>query len=40
MDFMSNSEWKIVYKIIVIIEGVESYFEGNDFNRFVVVIKK
>lgn len=37
MDPMSNSERKIVHKTISTIEGVESYSEGNDPNRYVVV---
>ncbi|WP_420806786.1 R3H domain-containing nucleic acid-binding protein [Streptococcus bovimastitidis] len=37
MDPMSNSERKIVHKTIAGIEGVESYSEGNDPNRYVVV---
>lgn len=37
MDPMSNSERKIVHKTISMIEGVESYSEGNDPNRYVVV---
>lgn len=40
MDPMSNSERKTVHKTIATIEGVESYSEGNDPNRFVVVTKK
>lgn len=39
-DPMSNSERKTVHKTIATIEGVESYSEGNDPNRFVVVTKK
>ncbi|KHD45003.1 RNA-binding cell elongation regulator Jag/EloR [Streptococcus hongkongensis] len=37
MDPMSNSERKIVHKTISSIEGVTSYSEGNDPNRYVVV---
>ena len=37
MDPMSNSERKIVHKTVTAIEGVESYSEGNDPNRYVVV---
>lgn len=37
MDPMSNSERKIVHKTISTIEGVTSYSEGNDPNRYVVV---
>ncbi|GET69633.1 RNA-binding cell elongation regulator Jag/EloR [Streptococcus dysgalactiae] len=37
MDPMSNSERKIVHKTVSTIEGVESYSEGNDPNRYVVV---
>lgn len=37
MDPMSNSERKIVHKIITGIDGVDSYSEGNDPNRYVVV---
>ncbi|WP_159564410.1 RNA-binding cell elongation regulator Jag/EloR [Streptococcus halichoeri] len=37
MDPMSNSERKIVHKTISAIEGVTSFSEGNDPNRFVVV---
>lgn len=37
MDPMSNSERKIVHKTIANIEGVESFSEGNDPNRYVVV---
>ncbi|AND78597.1 RNA-binding cell elongation regulator Jag/EloR [Streptococcus pantholopis] len=40
MDPMSNSERKIVHKTITKIEGVESYSEGNDPNRYVVVAYK
>ncbi|MCD0151906.1 protein jag, partial [Streptococcus agalactiae] len=40
MDPMSNSERKTVHKTIATIGGVESYSEGNDPNRFVVVTKK
>ena len=34
---MSNSERKIVHKTITSIDGVDSYSEGNDPNRYVVV---
>lgn len=37
MDPMSNSERKIVHKTVSTIEGVTSYSEGNDPNRYVVV---
>ena len=37
MDPMSNSERKIVHKTITNIDGVDSYSEGNDPNRYVVV---
>lgn len=37
MDPMSNSERKIVHKTISAIEGVESFSEGNDPNRYVVI---
>ncbi|HER6197258.1 TPA: RNA-binding cell elongation regulator Jag/EloR [Streptococcus pyogenes] len=37
MDPMSNSERKIVHKTVSSIEGVDSYSEGNDPNRYVVV---
>ncbi|HEL0020230.1 RNA-binding cell elongation regulator Jag/EloR [Streptococcus equi] len=37
MDPMSNSERKIVHKTVSAIDGVESYSEGNDPNRYVVV---
>lgn len=37
MDPMSNSERKIVHKTITGIKGVDSYSEGNDPNRYVVV---
>ena len=37
MDPMSNSERKIVHKTVSTIKGVESYSEGNDPNRYVVV---
>ncbi|MGN2340930.1 RNA-binding cell elongation regulator Jag/EloR [Streptococcus dysgalactiae] len=37
MDPMSNSERKIVHKTVSTIEGVESYSEGNDPNRYVVL---
>lgn len=40
MDPMSNNERKIVHKTITAIEGVESYSEGNDPNRYVVVTRK
>ena len=40
MDPMSNSERKIVHKTVSSIEGVESYSEGNDPKRFVVVSVK
>ncbi|EHJ56277.1 RNA-binding cell elongation regulator Jag/EloR [Streptococcus urinalis] len=40
LDPMSNSERKIVHKTVSSIEGVESYSEGNDPNRFVVVSVK
>lgn len=37
MEPMSNSERKIVHKTITSIDGVDSYSEGNDPNRYVVV---
>lgn len=37
MDPMSNSERKVVHKTITKIDGVESYSEGDDPNRYVVV---
>ena len=37
LDPMSNSERKIVHKTITSIDGVDSYSEGNDPNRYVVV---
>lgn len=37
MDPMSNNERKIVHKTVTGIDGVESYSEGNDPNRYVVV---
>ncbi|MGT2749790.1 RNA-binding cell elongation regulator Jag/EloR [Streptococcus orisasini] len=37
MDPMSNSERKVVHKTITGIEGVQSYSEGNDPNRYVVI---
>lgn len=37
MDSMSNSERKIVHKTIATIDGVTSFSEGNDPNRYVVV---
>ncbi|BAQ25030.1 RNA-binding cell elongation regulator Jag/EloR [Streptococcus troglodytae] len=40
MDPMSNSERKVVHKTITGIEGVESYSEGNDPNRYVVIASK
>ncbi|MGT2636261.1 RNA-binding cell elongation regulator Jag/EloR [Streptococcus ratti] len=40
MDPMSNSERKVVHKTITGIDGVESYSEGNDPNRYVVVALK
>lgn len=39
MDPMSNSERKIVHKTVGKIPGVESYSEGNDPNRYVVISK-
>ncbi|WP_161979256.1 RNA-binding cell elongation regulator Jag/EloR [Streptococcus sp. S784/96/1] len=39
MDPMSNSERKIVHKTVGKIEGVESYSEGDDPNRYVVISK-
>ena len=38
MDPMSNIERKIVHKTIATIDGVESYSEGDDPNRYVVVV--
>ncbi|MGO5473792.1 RNA-binding cell elongation regulator Jag/EloR [Streptococcus hyointestinalis] len=40
MDPMSNSERKIVHKAISHIDGVDSYSEGSDPNRYVVVTVK
>lgn len=40
MDPMSNSERKIVHKTISKISGVESYSEGDDPNRYVVVVRR
>lgn len=40
MDPMSNSERKVIHKTITGIEGVESYSEGNDPNRYVVIASK
>ncbi|MBM7642842.1 RNA-binding cell elongation regulator Jag/EloR [Streptococcus loxodontisalivarius] len=37
MDSMSNNERKIVHKTISKIDGVHSYSQGNDPNRYVVV---
>lgn len=37
MDPMSNSERKTVHKTVALIEGVVSYSEGDDPNRYVVV---
>ncbi|MGT2742319.1 RNA-binding cell elongation regulator Jag/EloR [Streptococcus plurextorum] len=37
MDPMSNSERKIVHKTVSKIAGVESYSEGDDPNRYVVI---
>lgn len=39
MDPMSNSERKLVHKTVSKIEGVESYSEGDDPNRYVVISK-
>lgn len=39
MDPMSNSERKIVHKTVGKIAGVESYSEGDDPNRYVVISK-
>lgn len=39
MDPMSNIERKIVHKTIATIDGVESYSEGDDPNRYVVVAR-
>lgn len=38
MDPMSNSERKTVHKTVALIEGVVSYSEGDDPNRYVVVM--
>lgn len=38
MDPMSNSERKIIHKTIASIDEVVSYSEGNDPNRYVVVV--
>lgn len=40
MDPMSNSERKVVHKTISQIPGVESYSEGNDPNRYVVIASR
>lgn len=40
MDPMSNSERKIVHKAISHIDGVDSYSEGSDPNRYVIVTVK
>ena len=40
MDPMSNIERKIVHKTIATIDGVESYSEGDDPNRYVVVVAR
>ncbi|MBF7094655.1 protein jag [Streptococcus sp. HF-1907] len=40
MDPMSNSERKTVHKTVAAIAGVDSYSEGNDPNRYVVVTLK
>lgn len=40
MDPMSNSERKLVHKTVSQIEGVTSYSEGDDPNRYVVVTLK
>lgn len=40
MDPMSNSERKTVHKTISQIDGVESYSEGNDPNRYVVIVAR
>ncbi|MGF0112069.1 RNA-binding cell elongation regulator Jag/EloR [Streptococcus sp. SGI.013] len=37
MDPMTNSERKIVHKTIAQVSGVESYSEGSDPNRYIVV---
>lgn len=39
MDPMSNSERKIVHKTVSKISGVDSYSEGDDPNRYVVISK-
>ncbi|MCU9533394.1 RNA-binding cell elongation regulator Jag/EloR [Streptococcus sp. CSL10205-OR2] len=38
MNPMSNTERKIIHKTITAIEGVDSFSEGNDPNRYVVVV--
>lgn len=40
MDPMSNSERKTVHKTVSQIDGVESYSEGNDPNRYVVIVAR
>ncbi|EHJ52596.1 RNA-binding cell elongation regulator Jag/EloR [Streptococcus macacae] len=40
MDPMSNNERKVVHKAISAIAGVESYSEGDDPNRYVVIAVK
>ncbi|MFS1664074.1 RNA-binding cell elongation regulator Jag/EloR [Streptococcus sp. zg-JUN1979] len=40
MDPMTNSERKIVHKAIAHVDGVKSYSQGNDPNRYVVVSVK
>lgn len=37
MDPMSNSERKVVHKTLTAIEGIDSYSEGDDPDRYVVV---
>lgn len=40
MDPMSNSERKIVHKTVSKLSGVESYSEGNDPHRYVVIVSR
>lgn len=40
MDPMTNSERKVIHKTISRIPGVESYSEGDDPNRYVVIVHR
>lgn len=40
MDPMTNSERKIIHKTISRMSGVESYSEGDDPNRYVVIVPR